>query len=396
MSHICVVTGTYPPEINGVALTLANLVKGLRDRGNTVSVVHPKQQNQRALNEPADASSSEAILVRGLPLPGYHGLQFGVPAGGLLRRSWRHCPPAVVYVATEGPLGWSAIRAARALGIPTVSGFHTNFHHYCKHYKVGWLQQTAYRYLRWFHNQTGCTLVSNEELRARLQNAGFNNVSIFERGVDSHLFTHQRRCPELRREWGITVDDIVLLCVGRIAAEKNLALAIEAYRAIRGFNSRIRLVMIGDGPLRLTLQRENPDVIFSGTRTGEELARYYASGDLFLFPSETETFGNVTLEAMASGLAVIAYNYAGAKLHITHRETGQLVRYGDAKAFVDTACSLARYPQEIGRIGQRAREYVTDLNWSRVVERFEALLMSAGGRTRTASPSSLTRRRLAT
>jgi len=200
----------------------------------------------------------------------------------------------------------------------------------------------------------------------------------------------------LRREWGITVDDIVLLCVGRIAAEKNLALAIEAYRAIRGFNSRIRLVMIGDGPLRLTLQRENPDVIFSGTRTGEELARYYASGDLFLFPSETETFGNVTLEAMASGLAVIAYNYAGAKLHITHRETGQLVRYGDAKAFVDTACSLARYPQEIGRIGQRAREYVTDLNWSRVVERFEALLMSAGGRTRTASPSSLTRRRLAT
>jgi glycosyltransferase involved in cell wall biosynthesis len=301
-----------------------------------------------------------------------------------------------VYVATEGPLGWSAIRAARELGIPTVSGFHTNFHQYCKHYGVGWLQYTAYRYLRWFHNQTECTLVSNEELRTRLQNAGFNNVSILERGVDSQLFTPQRRCPEMRREWGVSDSDTVLLCVGRIAPEKNLGLAIETYRAIRQFNHRTKLVMVGDGPLRLALQREHPEVIFAGTQTGDRLATCYASADLFLFPSETETFGNVVLEAMASGLAVIAYNYAAAKLHLADGETGTLVRYGDSAAFVDLACSLVRDPEAISRIRRRARQYVICLDWPRVVERFEALLMSAGERTRSTSTTSMTRRRLAT
>ena len=205
--HICVVTETYPPEINGVALTLAHLVNGLLARGHTVSVVCPNQGTSDGFGR---GSYSEITQVRGLPLPGYHGLQFGVPAARLLRRFWRNRPPAVLYVATEGPLGWSAVRAARREGIPIVSGFHTNFHNYCKHYRVGWLQHLALRYLRWFHNQTACTVVSNEELRDRLQAAGISNVSILERGVDSQLFAPQRRCTELRREWGVS--DRTLSC----------------------------------------------------------------------------------------------------------------------------------------------------------------------------------------
>ena len=393
--HICVVTETYPPEINGVAVTLANLVQGLVARGHTVSVVHPEQRKQRGEGLRLGCNF-EAIMVRGLPLPGYPGLQFGVPAGRHLRQSWRCHPPSVVYVATEGPLGWSAVRAARTLGIPTVSGFHTNYHRYCKHYGVGWLQNLAFRYLRWFHNQTTCTLVSNEDLRLRLQGAGFRNVSVLERGVDSKLFTPRRRCPELRREWGLSDRDLVLVYVGRVAAEKNLSVAIEAYRQMKMLSDRIKFVIVGDGPLRRALQAEHRDLIFAGMRTGEELARYYASADIFLFPSETETFGNVTLEAMASGLAVIAYNYAGAKLHITNGETGVLVRFGDAKAFVDSGCSLVRQLEAIKRIRRQAREYVTYLSWPRVVERFEALLMSAGEQKGTESHSPLTRRSLAT
>ena len=373
-------------------MTLAHLVNGLLARGHTVSVVCPNQGTSDGFGR---GSYSEITQVRGLPLPGYHGLQFGVPAARLLRRFWRNRPPAVLYVATEGPLGWSAVRAARREGIPIVSGFHTNFHNYCKHYRVGWLQHLALRYLRWFHNQTACTVVSNEELRDRLQAAGISNVSILERGVDSQLFAPQRRCTELRREWGVSDEDLVLLYVGRIAAEKNLTLAIEAYRATRRFSERIKFIVVGDGPLRLALQKEHTEVIFAGTRTGEQLARYYASADVFLFPSETETFGNVTLEAMASGLVVVAYNYACAKVHITHGETGVLVRFGDAKAFVESACSLVREPQAINRMRRQARQYVTHLNWPRVIEKFETLLMSAGGRSRTASSSSLTRTRLA-
>lgn len=394
--HICVVTETYPPEINGVALTLANLVEGLLARGHTVSVVYPKQSKQPPSDRLVPGCYSNPIQVRGLPLPGYSGLQFGVPSGRLLRQSWKSRPPDAVYVATEGPLGLSAVRAARQLGIPTVSGFHTNFHHYCKHYGVGWLQNLALRYLRWFHNQTGCTLVANEDLRARLQGVGFNNVSILDRGVDTHLFAPQRRCIELRREWGISGNDLVLIYVGRIAAEKNLELAIEAYREMRRFNDRLKFVIVGDGPLRRALQREHTELIFAGMQTGEQLARYYASADVFLFPSETETFGNVTLEAMASGLVVIAYNYAGAKLHITNEETGVVVRFGDAQAFVDSACGLIREPEAIKRIRRQARQYITYLDWPRVVERFEALLMSAGDQSRTVSSSSLTRTGLAT
>jgi glycosyltransferase involved in cell wall biosynthesis len=244
-------------------------------------------------------------------------------------------------------LGLSAARAARRLGIPVVSGFHTNFHHYCKHYGVSWLQDLALRYLRWFHNQTDCTVVSNEDLRSRLLVAGFKNVTILDRGVDSRLFSPQRRCKELRREWGSSDDDPVLIYVGRIAPEKNLALAIESYRAMKSHCDRLKFVIVGDGPHRRALQREHPELIFAGMQTGERLARYYASADVFLFPSETETFGNVTLEAMASGLVVVAYNYAGAKLHITDGETGVLVRLGDAKAFTVSVCGLLRDPAAI-------------------------------------------------
>src|ERR1700722_16193671 len=273
--HICVVTETYSPEINGVAITLSRLVSGLRARGNRVSVFHPRQRNEQSLDGALDTNPDD-IQVRGWPLPGYHGLQFGIPAGRLLKQAWSHHRPEAIYVATEGPLGWSAVRAAQRMGIPAVSGFHTNFHSYCKHYGVGWLQHVALRYLRWFHNRTERTLVSNEELRVQLEDLGFSDVGIIERGVDSQLFTPQRRCTKLRQEWGLSQDDLALIYVGRIAAEKNLAVAVQAYRAIKRFNDRIKFVLVGDGPLRRSLQKENPDLIFAGMRMGEELGKYYA------------------------------------------------------------------------------------------------------------------------
>jgi glycosyltransferase involved in cell wall biosynthesis len=392
--HICVVTETYPPEVNGVAITLSRLVSGLRARGNRVSVVHPRQRQARSPGGRLDRELDD-IEVGGLPLPGYSGLQFGMPAGRLLKQAWGLHRPAAVYVATEGPLGWSAVRAAHSMGIPVVSGFHTNFHYYCKHYGVGRLQQVALHYLRWFHNLTERTLVSNEELRSQLQDAGFRNVGIIERGVDSQLFSPERRSVELRQEWGLSDDDLALIYVGRIAAEKNLGVAVEAYRAIKRFNARVKFVLVGDGPQLQSLQRENPDLIFAGMRMGEELGKYYASADVFLFPSETETFGNVTLEAMASGLAVIAYDYACAKLHISPGETGILVRLGDAESFVASACALVREPPAIARIRRQGRQYVSYLGWERVVERFETLLLNAG-RGRGEAGSLLSRRRLAT
>jgi glycosyltransferase involved in cell wall biosynthesis len=210
-----------------------------------------------------------------------------------------------------------------------------------------------------------------------------------KRGVDSSLFTPGRRSAELRNEWGVSDQNPVLLYVGRVAAEKNLGLAIEAYRAMRRTSGGLKFVIVGDGPLRQRLQEEHRDVIFAGMQADERLATYYASADVFLFPSETETFGNVTLEAMASGLVVVAYDYACAKLHITHGKTGILVRLGDSRGFVDAARTLLSEPRRIERIGGQAREHVLELSWPRVVERFEALLMSARGERPLEAPSPL-------
>jgi glycosyltransferase involved in cell wall biosynthesis len=332
-------------------------------------------------------------MVPGLPLPGYRGLHVGLPAGGLLRDCWTHHRPDVVYVATEGPLGWSAVRAAQELGIPVFSGFHTNFHSYSTHYRVGWLRPLILRYLYRFHHRTIGTLVPSIDLRDRLHALGWKNVRLLGRGVDSQLFTPERRCAALRATWGVAEDGLVVLYVGRVAAEKNLRLAIEAYRAMQRCSNAVQCVLVGDGPLRASMQKAHPDLIFCGVHTGEQLARRYASADVFLFPSETETFGNVTLEAMASGLVVVAYNYAAAQMHITHGETGVLVPYGESRAFVEAAAQLARAPQSLYRMRRQARAYVACIDWQRVVDRFVALLTGAPGQSPPAPNASATRRR---
>jgi glycosyltransferase involved in cell wall biosynthesis len=373
--HVCIVSETYPPEVNGVAHTLGNLVKGLLNRGQRVSLVRPRQRQADFQDRRYD---SAVMLVRGLPLPGYKGLQFGVPAGKLLRRAWTRDRPDVVYVATEGPLGWSAIRIAKLLEIPSCSGFHTNFDTYSKHYGVGCLRPLIIRYLCSFHNRSGATLVPTPDLRDRLHTLGIRNVSCLARGVDNQLFAPHHRCGELRRTWNVTKDDLVATYVGRIAAEKNLELAVTTFRLMKRHNSSLKFVIVGDGPLYRKLRETHPDLIFCGAKTGPELARHYASADLFIFPSESETFGNVTLEAMASGLVVIAYDYAAAKMHIRHGDTGILAPYGDSRGFVDAALRLIGEPQSIPAIRRQAREYIMSIDWARVVERFETLLTGRG------------------
>ena len=386
--HICIVTETYPPEVNGVAMTLAHLVEGLRTQGHAVSVVRPRRQPS---DSSSDSGDPKVTVVPGLPLPGYKGVHVGLPAPGLLQGCWTQHRPDVVYVATEGPLGWSAVRTAQRLRIPILSGFHTNFHSYARHYRLGWLQPLIFHYLCKFHNRTQGTLVPSVDLRDRLQAVGLHNVSVLGRGVDCQLFTPERRCMALRRTWGVAEHDLAVLYVGRVAPEKNLGLAVAAYRAMQRCNASVKFVVVGDGPLRATLQKAHPDLVFCGVHTGAQLAQHYASADVFLFPSETETFGNVTLEAMASGLVVVAYNYAAAHMHVTHGETGVLVPYGEPQAFIDTAVTLACEPQSLDQMRQQARAYVTSVDWQCVVERFVTLLTGALGESHTAPVSVLTR-----
>ena len=364
---LALVTETFPPEINGVAMTLGQLAAGLARRGFLVTVHRPRQG-------PADVPVPDRpygeVLHPGFPIPGYSLLRLGLPARGALLRAWRAHRPDLVHVATEGPLGWSALSAADALGIPLASSFHTNFHSYSKHYGFAFLARPALAYLRWFHNRTRITLSPTDELNAGLARDGFRGMRLLSRGVDTDLFSPVKRDPALRREWGAAPEDPVFIHVSRLAAEKNYTLLFHAWETIRAARPRARFVIASDGPLRKKLQRAHPWAVFTGFLEREDLARHYASADVFLYPSLTETFGNVVTEGMASGLAICAYRYAAAARYLRHGENGLLAPLADESAFLVHAQALAAAPSLRRSLGLAARATAENIPWSRVIDGF--------------------------
>jgi glycosyltransferase involved in cell wall biosynthesis len=375
--RIAIVTETFPPEINGVALTVAGLAQGLRDAGHSVQIVRPRQPDadDAAGDNPAntDAADLNNILVRGARLPRYPGLQFGLPTARRLRKLWKDERPDAIYVATEGPLGYSALRAARALGIPAATGFHTRFDDFARHYGFGFLTPVVFAYLRRFHRHGAATLVPTVELRDFLIENKFRNVVLLRRAVDTRLFSPTRRDETLRAQWGLKPGQLALIYVGRVAAEKNLPLAVRTFREIQKLHRDARYVFVGDGPARAALAAENPDFIFAGIQRGTELARHFASADLFVFPSLTETFGNVTLEALASGLPTVAFDYGAAREHLD-ADHGRRVAFGDEEAFVRGALELVRADVTRPDIRAHAVAAVAQLDPATVSANFAKLL----------------------
>ena len=380
--RIALVTETFPPEVNGVAMTLEKLVRGMAERGHRVQVVRPFQPAwDSAHQKPDDLNGRvEMTTVRGLPLPRYEGLRFGLPAKGRLLRSWRDPEhrPDVVHIATEGPLGFSATAAARKLGIPLTSTFHTNFHQYGKHYGYGLVGGLVERYLRFVHDRCTCTLVPSLGQKSDLAEAGFTNLFTLARGVDTELFHPSRRNDELRRSWSVEGDEPVCIYVGRVAQEKNIPLAVRAFEAFAEVNPEAKFVIVGDGPARAGIEKQHPEFIYAGMRRGEDLAAHYASADVFLFGSTTETFGNVVAEAMASGLAVLTYDYAAGQMLIDSGTNGRLAAFDDEAAFLAGARDLAGMtPAARADMGRAARRTAEGMSWSSILDQFEAVLSDA-------------------
>jgi glycosyltransferase involved in cell wall biosynthesis len=368
--RVAVVTETYPPEINGVARTIGAMVEGLRARGHSIHLVRPRQSR-------ADAAGLDTMLCRGVPLPRYRDLRMGLPAKRALIRAWRLQRPDIVQVVTEGPLGGSAIAAARALGIPVVSEFHTKFSDYSHHYGFGFFSKLVAGYLRRLHNRADCTLVPTEEMRTQLAATGYRKTAVVGRGIDLALFNPERRNAALRRNWGADDHQLVALYVGRLAPEKNLRLFVEACRAMQASAPDMRVIVVGDGPDGARLRQAQPDFVFAGMQSGAALAQHYASADVFLFPSMTETFGNVTTEALASGLAVVAFDYAAARQHIRHCTNGMLAPYGEQAAFIDAARALALDRTLCERIQSAASASARMLAWDRVIDELEGVFAEA-------------------
>jgi glycosyltransferase involved in cell wall biosynthesis len=372
--RIAIVTETFPPEVNGVAMTLGRLVEGTLARGHSVQLIRPRQEHERDVNE---SSNLEQILSAGVALPTYGEVRFGLPSKHRLTKLWSRRPPDVVHVVTEGPLGWSAVAAAKKLRLPVTSSFHTNFQSYSKHYGVGVLRPVIEGYLRKLHNRTQATMVPTKALVASLQNQGYSNVKLLSRGVATDLFSPSKRSAALRRSWGAGEDDTVVLLVGRLAKEKNVELVIAAFREIQSRSASARLVFVGDGPLRSSMEATFPQAIFSGNQRGEALAAHYASGDLFLFPSLTETFGNVVPEALASGLAVVAYGNAAALELIESGRNGVLVEPGSEREFIAAALELASDRSRLDLFKSAASASISHLDWDRIYDQFIEYLTNA-------------------
>jgi glycosyltransferase involved in cell wall biosynthesis len=372
--RIAVVTETWPPEVNGVAVTLAKLVQALGHRNHNVQLIRPRQTKS---DLPMQDASLEEVLMRGMPIPRYPELKLGLPSKKTLVNAWSVRRPDVVHIATEGPLGWSALQAAKVLKLPVTSDFRTNFQSYSKHYGVGWLRKPIVAYLRKFHNATACTMVPTNELKRTLSENGFQNLKVVARGVDTQLFNLNKRNAELRQSWGASDDTKVLISVGRMAPEKNLEQVLKCYEALRFMGDKVKLVMVGDGPLREQFQQRYPDVIFPGMLAQQTLSVYYASADLFVFPSQTETFGNVTLEALASGIPVLAFDCAAARDWVQPNVNGWLVAEDNPEGFAAQAVAVFKENGLLERVTQSTRLQVVHLDWDQIAEQVETVFWDA-------------------
>ena len=370
------VTETFPPEINGVAMTFGVIARELGRRGHAVTVYRPRRADL-----PGGAAHPEfsEVALPGMPIPGYALLRLGLPAGAALKKIWRADRPDLVHVATEGPLGASAVSAARALGLPVTSSFHTNFHAYLRHYGFAPFGRVALAWLRHVHNRTRRTFAPTATLCAELETLGFRNLAVLSRGVDTWQFHPARHSADLRLQWSVEPNDPVVIHVGRMAAEKNYPLLFRAYAAMHAANPRCRFVLVGDGPLRTRLERDNPTCIFTGFIPRDELARHYASADLYIHASLTETFGNVLTEALASGLAVAGFDYAAASQFMRHGLNGLAVPCDRPDELIAAAVQLATDPILRAQLRAAARATVEPQSWEHVIARFEADLAEIAG-----------------
>lgn len=363
--RLAIVTETYVPDVNGVANSLRQLLLALDPEHFRIQIIRTRPRS-------AWVSEHEEVWCRGLTIPMYPDLQLGLPCARRIRRVWESFSPDIVYIATEGPMGLSALKEARRRGLPVISAFHTNFHRYSGYYGMGWIRTLTLNWLRRFHNRTAVTLVPSSDIANDLREQNFHPVEVLSHGVDCRLFNPRRRQKTLRDQWQATEQDKVLLYVGRIAAEKNIPLAIRSWQQLRATQPRLKLVMVGDGPLRAQLAAEHPDIVFAGVQTGERLAQYFASADAFIFPSLTETFGLVTLEAMASGLPVVAFNMAAAALHVCPGVNGELAEGTDDEEFIAAAARLLTL--DLQTAGKKAREEAESASWDAVAVRFESIV----------------------
>lgn len=370
--RIALVTESFLPDVNGVANSVARTAEHLQRRGHEPLVIAP--QPPPDVRHVTVSARYPVVRMPSLPMPGYPQIRLGLPTPTLTAALRAH-GAEVVHLASPFVLGAWGAAAAKALKLPAVAVYQTDVAAYARVYRVRMTEGTAWRWIRTVHNSAARTLVPSSESAAALAAHGVQNVHMWRRGVDDVRFHPRHRSAGLRRALAPN-GEVLVGFVGRLAAEKQVELLADASRL-----PGVRLVVVGDGPFAVSLRRCLPDAVFVGVRHGAQLARLYASFDVFAHTGPYETFGQAVQEAMASGLPVVAPAAGGPIDLVHHGRTGFLVPPFEAAGFTDAIRALAKEPGLRREFGAAGRTAVEGRSWSAVgdelIEHYRAVLTPA-------------------
>ncbi|MFB6231874.1 MAG: glycosyltransferase family 4 protein [Salinibacter sp.] len=378
--RIALFVGAYNHIADGVSLTLNRLVAHLEQQGVAVRVYAP------TVDDPALDHAGTLVPVPSLPAPGRSEYRLSLGITPSVREDLETFAPTLYHVATPDLLGHQALRRAQSTETPVVASYHTHFSSYLKYYHLGLLEAPVWSYLRSFYNQCRQVYVPTYTMAEVLREHGITSEFRFwPRGVNTDRFTPMRRSMRWRRARGIGDDEVVVAFVSRLVREKGLDVYADVIERLERQNVPHRSLVVGDGPARDDLEARLPNATFTGFLEGDNLARAYASSDVFLFPSDTETFGNVTLEAMASGLPTVCADAAGSRDLVDDGTTGRLCPPGDVDAFAEATCELIADASLRDRMSTAAFERAQDFTWSNVLSRINRYYDGVLGRRRTES-----------
>ena len=360
--RIALFTGAYNHIADGVSLTLNRLVAFLEMQGATVRVFAPTIPN------PPLKHTGTLVPVPSISAPGRPEYRISLGLSGKAGDTLTEFDPHLFHIATPDLLGLAALRRARRTGKQVVASYHTHFASYLAYYRLGFLEPGIWRYLKWFYSQCRQVYVPTQSMIAVLRSHGIDrNLRLWPRGVESDLFNPSRRSTEWRKARGIENTDVVILFVSRLVTEKGLDVVIGVMKGLEARGIAHRTVIVGDGPERSRLESSLPNAVFEGHLSGEPLGTAYASSDVFLFPSDTETFGNVTLEALASGLPAVVADATGSNALVADGVNGFLAPSRNTNAFEARVEQLILDRNLRARMGSAARAGAEEYEWQRVL-----------------------------
>ena len=365
--RVALFAGAYSHIADGVSLTLNRLVAHLDAQDDTaVRVFAPTVQ------DPALDHAGTLCPVPSLAAPGRPEYRLSLGLSTEAKAVLRAFDPTLFHIATPDVLGYHALQTARRWGRPVVASYHTHFSSYLKYYHLTALEPLLWQYLRTFYAQCQHIYVPSSAMADILRAHGITNgLRPWERGIDTKRFHPRRRSMAWRREQGIADDEVVLSFVSRLVWENVLARLPQILYVLRCRDISVRLLIVGDGPARPELEALLPGACFTGFLTGDALATAYASSDVFVFPSDTETFGNVTLEAMASGVPTVCADAVGSRDLVDEGTTGALCPPGDARAFATALAPLLTHAERRSTMGEAAHERAQSYTWATLLARMD-------------------------